>query len=145
MIVDSFGLWLRKDQETGHFYCGLNSHEQLASDEELNKMTYFSKFVWPKMVDYIPAIKNVEIINVQEQNYDYNLIDDNGIVGPHPDIGNLYFVLGFHGNHEIWAPGLGKATAELISTKRTSLINLDKSFSWQRVLSSSRLRQSMVN
>jgi len=145
VIVDSFGLWIRKDQSSKNFYCGLNSHEGIDTEEELNKVTAFSKFVWPRLTSYIPSTKSIDLINVQVQNYDYNLIDDNGIVGLHPDIHNVFTILGFSGNHEHLSPALGKATSELVLTKRSNLINLDKSFSWRRVLNNSRLKQRLSN
>lgn len=143
--MDSFGLWLKKDQKTGNFYCGLNNQEHLA-EEDLNKITNFSKYVWPRLVSYISSLKNIEIINVHQQNYDYNLDEDIGIVGLHPDISNLYWVLGFNGNHEgIWAPGLGRATSELVNQKRFNIINLDKLGFRRKTLNSSRLKQRLSN
>lgn len=144
VMVDSFGLWLRKDQQTGNFYCGLNNQENV--DEEANKITNFSKQIWPRLVSYVGSFKQIEIVDVHQESYDYNLIDDSGIVGAHPDISNLYWVLGFNGSHEIWAPGLGRATSELVNHKAFDLINLEK-FGWQRASLSKRsaLRQRLQN
>lgn len=137
-------MWLRKDQQTGNFYCGLNNQEIVEEDE--NKITQFSKLVWPRLVNYIASFKNVEIVDVHQQSYDYNLVDDSGIVGLHPDITNISWVLGFSGSHEIWAPGLGKATSELVNQRGFDLINLEK-FGWQRASLSKRtaLRQRRLN
>lgn len=144
MIVDSFGLWLRKDQQTGNFYCGLNNQESVEEDE--NKIAQFSKLVWPRLAGYIASFKKIEIVDVHQQNYDCNLVDDSGIVGAHPDIANLCWVLGFNGSHEIWAPGLGRATSELVNQRGSDLINLEK-FGWQRASLSKRaaLRQRVLN
>ena len=149
-IVDAFGLWLRKDQHTGNFFCGLNNSQESLDEGESNKVTYFSKFVWPRLVNHVELFKkNIEIVNVFEQNYDYNLIDDNGLIGLHPEFSNLYWILGFNGNHDIWSPALGaivgKATSELVSNQKSfNIINLDK-FGWQRVLNSSRLKERLSN
>lgn len=149
IIIDSFGFWLKKDQMNGNFYCGLNNgldgQDNLNADEKLNKVTNFSKHVWPRLIDYVPAMKKIEIIDVHEESYDYNLIDENGIVGSHPEINNIYFAIGFNGNHEIWSPALAKVISELIQTKRCNLINLDKLFTWQRILNSSKLKQRLSN
>lgn len=134
---------MKKDQSTGNFYCGFNNQEKLVG-EDLNKVTIFSKFVWPKLTTFIPALSQIEMVNVHEQVYDYNLIDDNGVIGIHPEISNLYWLLGFNGTHEFWSPGLGRAVQELINHKRFNSINLDK-LSWTRAINSSRLKQRLSN
>ena len=55
--------------------------------------------------------------------YDYNTFDQNGVVGPHPLVVNMYFATGCgHGLQH--APGIGRAVAEMVLDGQFNTIDM---------------------
>ena len=64
--------------------------------------------------------------------YDYNTLDQNAILGPHPEVANFYFANGFSGHGLQQSPAVGRAIAELIAHGEYRSIDLTR-FSYARV------------
>jgi glycine/D-amino acid oxidase-like deaminating enzyme len=71
--------------------------------------------IWPHVATRIPAFEAVKVISEWAGQYDYNTLDQNAIVGPHPETRNFLFLNGFSGHGLQQAPAMGRATAEWIS------------------------------
>jgi FAD-dependent oxidoreductase domain-containing protein 1 len=66
--------------------------------------------------------------------YDYNTLDQNAIIGYHPELKNLILCNGFSGHGLQQSPAAGRAVSELLSNNG-SFLTLDLSrFSMERVL-----------
>lgn len=65
--------------------------------------------------------------------YDYNTFDQNGIIGVHPLINNMYFATGFSGHGLQHSPAVGRALAELILEGNFKTVDLSN-FSFRRIL-----------
>ena len=72
-----------------------------------------------------------------------NVFDHNGIVGFHPQIGNLLLMNGFSGHGLMQAPAVGRALAERIVDGRYASVDLAP-LGFERLLENRRLEEVNV-
>ena len=65
--------------------------------------------------------------------YEYNTLDQNGIIGAHPVLNNFVFANGFSGHGIQQSPAVGRAVSEVILDGRSHSIDLS-GFSFQRIV-----------
>lgn len=127
LTVDPSGVWFRPEGRA--FITGRSPepHEE-PSDTDLDRIDqdYFDNAIWPHLAARVPAFEATKVINAWAGFYDYNTLDQNGIVGRHPGLANLYFANGFSGHGLQQAPAVGRAIAELIVHGRFTTLDLTR-------------------
>jgi len=132
LMVDPTGVWIRPEGEV--YICGVSPAEDpRASDFEVDH-ALFDDVVWPMLAHRVPAMEALKLQRAWAGHYDYNTLDQNAVIGPHPEIGNLIFANGFSGHGLQQSPAAGRAVAELIVHQK--FVSLDLTlFGYERVMS----------
>ncbi len=89
--------------------------------------------IWPVLATRIPAFERVKVINKWVGHYAYNTLDQNVVVGPHPDVANFVFMNGFSGHGLQQAPAIGRGVAEYVAHGGYRSLDL-RPLGYQRVL-----------
>lgn len=114
LIVDTSGAWLRPEGDV--FICGMSPPPEADSRADDLEVDYalFENTIWPALAHRIPAVQELKLVRAWAGHYDFNTLDQNAILGPHPKAANFIFANGFSGHGLQQAPAVGRAIAELI-------------------------------
>jgi FAD-dependent oxidoreductase domain-containing protein 1 len=115
LVIDPSGVFFRP--EGAGFVGGVspppeNDPDCLDLDIEY---TLFEEQVWPALARRVPDFEAIKLQRAWAGHYDYNTVDQNAILGPHPELRNLLFINGFSGHGVQQSPAAGRAIAELIT------------------------------
>lgn len=134
LMTDTTGVWLRPEGQ--YHLCGWAPPEEddPAADPDDFEPVYsqFDDVVWPAIAHRIPVFEETKLVRAYAGHYDHNVLDQNCILGQHPEVGNLYFINGFSGHGVQQSAGAGCALAELISFGEFRTIDLSI-FSYGRI------------
>ncbi|HEX6011252.1 MAG TPA: FAD-binding oxidoreductase [Geminicoccaceae bacterium] len=115
LVIDPSGFWLRPEGQ--HFLAGAPPRPGDDLDDLPLEPDHglFEEVIWPALAERVPALERLRVVGAWAGYYEMNTFDQNGIVGPHPEIANLYLANGFSGHGIQQAPAVGRGIAELIA------------------------------
>jgi len=116
LVIDATGIFWRP--ESLGYVCGRSPGEDEPDPDEPPLEVddgMFHDYVWPAMANRAPAFEELKLMSSWAGYYEYNIFDQNGIVGPHPSVPNLIFANGFSGHGIQHSPATGRGVAELIA------------------------------
>jgi len=143
LIVDTTGVWIRPEGEV--YICGVSPPEEAdprATDFEVDH-ALFDDVVWPALAHRIPAMEALKVRRAWAGHYDYNTLDQNAVIGRHPEVSNFIFANGFSGHGLQQSPATGRAVAELIVHVRFVALDLTL-FGYERIAEGRAVRELNV-
>ena len=144
MLFDTSGLWVRPEGEG--FIGGIQPPPEDDPDADGDFEPHhelFEEVFWPLVARRIPAMDHLRLRRSWAGHYEANLLDHNGVIGPHDRVTNLLFATGFSGHGLMHAPATGRGIAELVTTGDYRTIDLSP-FEWCRIRDDRPLVETIV-
>ncbi|KAJ4923706.1 hypothetical protein JOQ06_013985 [Pogonophryne albipinna] len=134
-LIDCSGVWFRREGLGGNYIAGTSPEEALEPDTSDLEVDYqfFEEKVWPHLASRVPALEKLKVTSAWAGFYDYNTFDQNGVIGLHPFLNNMFFATGFSGHGLQHSPAVGRAVAELIMEGNFTSIDLSN-LSFRRII-----------
>jgi len=115
LTIDPSGAHMRTD---GRYYlCGYPpEHDPVAAfdDFEMDHDVCEEK-LRPILANRVPAFEAIKVVNSWMGHYAYNTLDQNAIVGAHPEVQNFGFANGFSGHGYQQSPAMGRGVSENVT------------------------------
>lgn len=99
--------------------------------------------ILPVITRRVPQFASARVTNSWIGHYEFNTFDHNAIVGPHSEVSNLLFCVGFSGHGSQQAPACGRGVAELIIYERFQTLDLSV-LSYKRIVQNRSLTERAV-
>jgi glycine/D-amino acid oxidase-like deaminating enzyme len=132
LTIDPSGVHMRSE---GKYYMTGgppdDDHAVDYNDFDMDHSIWESK-IWPAIANRIPQFEAIKVINAWAGHYDYNVLDQNAILGPHTQIENFMFCNGFSGHGFQQSPAMGRGLSELITYGEFRTLDLSP-FSFKRI------------
>lgn len=128
LTIDPDGTYFRRDGLGGNYLCGRSpTLEQEPAVDNLDvDHEFFETDVWPSLANRCKAFESAKVVSSWAGFYEYNVFDENGIIGAHPYYSNLLIATGFSGHGIQQTPAVGRAISELIIDGKFRTIDLTR-------------------
>jgi glycine/D-amino acid oxidase-like deaminating enzyme len=103
----------------------------------------FEEHIWPTLAELVPAFESIKVVRSWAGHYEFNTLDQNGIVGTHVEVENFIMANGFSGHGLQHSPGIGRGLSELITYGQFRTLDLSP-LSHQRIVDNKPLLENLV-
>lgn len=121
LTIDPTGVYFRHEGDT--LITGFAEDVEPGIDFSW-KRSLFLEQLWPILAHRIPNFERAKIKSGWAGMYSHNTIDQNAIVGEHPQLNGYYIACGFSGHGMQQAPAVGKGLSELIQRGQYETLDL---------------------
>lgn len=123
LLVDQ-GFYLRPEQGQWITATVPQDDGPCAADDFEPDLHLFEEVIWEQLYHRAPGFDAVKVVRHWVGHYAFNTLDQNAILGPHPQVPNLYLCNGFSGHGLQQSPAVGRGIAEHILTGGWQTIDL---------------------
>ena len=144
LTIDPSGVHMRSDG--ANYLCGCppdDGDPAVDFDDFAMDHDIFERKLWPVLAHRVPAFERIKVLNSWVGHYAYNTLDQNAVIGPHPEVSNFIFVNGFSGHGLQQSPAMGRGVSELIAYGDFRELDLS-SLSYERVVRGEPLLEKAV-
>lgn len=133
LTIDPSGVHFRQDGPQTYIAGGQSDPDPAVDfDDFVMDADIWQDKIWPTIAARIPQFEAIKVITEWAGHYDYNTLDHNAILGPHPEVTNFYFVNGFSGHGLQQSPAMGRGTAEMLVHGAYQTLDLS-AFGYERI------------
>lgn len=132
LTIDPSGVHMRSDG--GYYMIGAGPaiDRAVAPDDFTEDHAIWEAEIWPRVAARIPQFDRLKVVQSWAGHYAYNCVDQNAVLGPHPDLSGFLFMNGFSGHGLQQAPAMGRGLAEWIVSGRYQSLDLS-AFRFERL------------
>ncbi len=134
LTIDPSGVHVRQDGPASYLAGSRNEPDpSVDPDDFALEPGLWENRVWPIIAERIPQFESIRVVNEWAGHYAFNILDQNAVVGPHPEIGNFLFLNGFSGHGLQQSPAMGRGTAEWLTYGEYRTLDLSP-FHYDRIV-----------
>jgi glycine/D-amino acid oxidase-like deaminating enzyme len=133
LTIDPSGVHVRENGGGTYMAGGHSDIDPAAEFDDFNMdHSLWQDHVWPVVATRIPQFEAVKVLSEWTGHYEYNTLDQNAVVGAHPEVGNFLMLNGFSGHGLQQSPAMGRGMAEWITYGAYRSLDLSP-FGYERV------------
>ncbi|ROU01288.1 FAD-binding oxidoreductase [Histidinibacterium lentulum] len=114
LTIDPSGIHVRQDGAGYMAGCAPWTDGPVDPGDFAEDPSLWEDKVWPALAARVPAFERLRLRRSWVGHYAWNTLDQNALLGPHPECPNLLAANGFSGHGLQQAPAVGRGIAELI-------------------------------
>ncbi|TCL01502.1 glycine/D-amino acid oxidase-like deaminating enzyme [Shimia isoporae] len=134
LTIDPTGVHFRQDGPQSYLAgCPADPDPAVEFDDFHMDHNRWQDHVWPIIATRIPQFEAIKVVTEWAGHYAYNTLDQNAILGAHPEVGNFVFLNGFSGHGLQQSPAMGRGTAEWLAYGEFRSLDLTP-FGFERIV-----------
>jgi len=141
LLVDPAGFHVRTDG--ANYMAGCAPQSDPAAGDDFSIDDIWMEVLWPALATRIPAFERVKVISEWAGHYEYNTLDQNAVIGAHPDQPSLWFLTGFSGHGLQHAAGAGTGLARRMLHGDWGMIDLSE-LGYERIMTQRPFRELAI-